>query len=79
MSKTKKIIIFGLMAFLGILLFLLEVFVFQWPNNVLGFIIASVLALSAIFGILGLCSLSAKFRDSLLVFLEFLGWIPPLD
>ena len=53
MSKTKKIIIFGL--------------------------IASVLALSAIFGILGLCSLSAKFRDSLLAFLEFLGWIPPLD
>ena len=77
MSKTKKIIVYGLMAFWGTLLFFLEVFVFQWPDNAwLAVPILTVLALCAIFGIIGLCSLSRNFRELFLGFLEMLGWVP---
>jgi len=76
MSKTKKIIIYGLMAFLGVLIFTLEVFVFQKPDGVIGLLIAISTSLSAIFGIIGLCTLSAKFRNAFVNFLDIIGWIP---
>ena len=76
MSKAKKIIIYGLMAFLGVLIFTLEVFVFQKPDGVIGLLIAILTSFSAVFGIIGLCTISAKFRQAFLNFLDIIGWLP---
>ncbi len=76
MSKKHKLILYGLILLVGLLIFALEIFIFQKPDGILGLIIC----ITSIFMILGsiikLCILSPKFEDSFLTVLDILFWLP---
>lgn len=70
--KTKKIILWSALLIIGLLTFILQIFVFQKPDGILGFLIC----ITSIFLILGsiirLCFLRPKLVDWLLNLLDML-------
>ena len=76
MSNTKKLWIYGSILVIGLLVFILEIFVFQKPNGIPGLLIC-LTSLAMIFGsIIKLCKLSQKFQDSFLAALDIFSWLP---
>lgn len=43
MTKKKKLILYGIVLFMGLLSFILQIFVFQKPNGTLGFAICVII------------------------------------
>lgn len=76
MSKQKRIIFYGTLLVLGLLTFILEIFVFQKPDGILGLIICCISVLFILVSILKLCLLSPRFADSLLATLDIVTWLP---
>lgn len=76
MDRSKKLLLYTAMLLVGLAAFVLEIFVFQKPDGVLGLIIC----ITSIFMILGsivkLCRLSSKFEDSFIKALDILFWLP---
>lgn len=77
MSKNKKIVFYIALLLLGFAIFILQVFIFQAPNGVFGFL----LCLTSIYFILGsiikLCKMSKLFKDTILgTIFDFLFWLP---
>ena len=76
MSKNKKLWLYGSILFIGLSVFILEIFVFQKPDGILGLLIC-LTSLAMIFGsIVKLCKLSSRFADSLLAALDIFSWLP---
>ena len=61
---------------MGLLSFILQIFVFQKPNGTLGFAICVISALMILVSILKLCILSPKFQNSFLAALDVFTWLP---
>ena len=76
MTKKKKLILYGIVLFMGLLSFILQIFVFQKPNGTLGFAICVISALMILVSILKLCILSPKFQNSFLAALDVFTWLP---
>lgn len=76
MSKKRKLILYGIILFVGLLSFILQIFVYQKPNGVLGFVICTISVLMILVSILKLCILSPKFQNSFLAALDVLTWLP---
>lgn len=76
MSKSKKLILYAAMLVGGLLAFILELFVFQKPDGILGLIICIVSILMILASVVKLCSLSSKFEDSFLAALDIFFWLP---
>ena len=76
MTKKKKLILYGIGLFMGLLSFILQIFVFQKPNGTLGFAICVISALMILVSILKLCILSPKFQNSFLAALDVFTWLP---
>lgn len=76
MDVKKKKLICVLAAIIGLAVLILELFVFQAPDGVLGFIIC----MSGIYlltgGIIGFCKYSGNFFETLAGFLDILFWLP---
>lgn len=76
MDRSKKLLLYTAMLLVGLVVFVLEIFVFQKPDGVLGLIIC----ITSIFMILGsivkLCRLSPKFEDGFLKALDIFFWLP---
>lgn len=76
MDRSKKLLLYTAMLLVGLAAFVLEIFVFQKPDGVLGLIIC----ITSIFMILGsivkLCRLSPKFEDGFLKALDIFFWLP---
>lgn len=76
MSRNKKLILYGVILLVSLIVFILLIFVFQKPDGILGLIIC----IASIFMILGsivkLCRLSPKFEDSFIKALDILFWLP---
>jgi len=70
MTDNKKKIIYSAMLLIGLAVFILEVFVFQKPDGVLGFIICLTSIYMIGIGIFKLCKLSEKFGKNLLDLLD---------
>jgi hypothetical protein len=76
MSRNKKLILYGTILLVGLLVFILEIFVFQKPDGILGLVIC-IASILMIFGsIIKLCILSPKFEDSFLTVLDIFFWLP---
>lgn len=75
MKKRNQVILCSILLGLGLLIFILQLFVFEAPNGILGFIIC----LSSIYLIMGsiikLCKLSKRFKNNFLDFLDLLFFI----
>ena len=76
MTKKKKLILYGIVLFMGLLSFILQIFVFQKPNGTLEFAICVISALMILVSILKLCILSPKFQNSFLAALDVFTWLP---
>lgn len=70
MKKQKKIILYSILCVLGIMIFCFQLFVFESPDGVFGFLLC-LTSIYLIFGsIYKLCKLSKKFLDFVIAFLD---------
>lgn len=76
MTKKGKLILYGIVLLLGLLSFILQVFVYQKPDGVLGLVICIINVEMILVGIIKLCKLSQKFKNSFLVALDIFTWLP---
>lgn len=76
MTKKGKLILYGIVLLLGLLSFILQVFVYQKPDGVLGLVICIINFEMILVGIIKLCKLSQKFKNSFLVALDIFTWLP---
>ena len=75
MGKKGKVLLYGLLLLIGLATFVLEIFVFQKPDGILGLIICIVSILLILGSLVKLCRLSPKFEDGFLKFLDILFWL----
>lgn len=76
MTEKKQKIIFGILLVLGLTVFILQVFIFQSPDGVLGFIICLSSVEFIVVSLIKLCKLSKQFRKAFIRFLDLLFRIP---
>ena len=76
MTKRKKMVLYGALLVVGILVFVLEIFVFQKPDGILGLAICIASILTVLGSLAKLCKMSPKFEDSFLAALDILFWLP---
>lgn len=76
MSRNKKLILYGTMLLTGLLVFILEIFIFQKPDGILGLVICIASVLMILGSIIKLCILSPKFENSFLMVLDIFFWLP---
>lgn len=70
MKKKKKMILYSILCILGITIFYLQLFDFESPDGVFGFLLC-LTSIYLIFGsIYKLCKLSKKFLDFVIAFLD---------
>lgn len=75
-KSKKKGILYGILLIIGLLAFILELFVFQKPDGILGFLICIVSIYLILGSIIKLCILSRKFENALINFLDAIMWLP---
>ncbi len=75
MKRNKQIILCAIILVLGLLGFILQVFVFAYPDGILGFFLCLIFIYLIIGSILKLCKLSKLFKNSLLDVLDLLFFI----
>lgn len=76
MKRNKKAFLYGLLLLISLAVFILEIFVFQKPDGILGLIICIASILTIFGSLVKLCKLSPIFEDSFLKFLDLLWWLP---
>lgn len=76
MSRNKKLILYGVILLIGLLVFILEIFVFQKPDVIIGLIICIISVLMILGSIIKLCIMSPKFRNSFLTTPDILFRLP---
>ena len=76
MKRNNKIILYGFLLVLGLLVFVSEVFIFQKPDGIAGLIICIISIYLILGSIVKLCKLSEKFANALPHFLDLLFWLP---
>lgn len=75
MKKEKQIILCTILLMIGLLGFTLQIFVFAYPDGLIGFILC-LTSIYLIFGsIIKLCKLSKRFKSTLLDTLDILFFI----
>lgn len=75
MKKEKQIILCKILLIIGLLGFILQIFVFEAPDGFLGFILCLFSIYLIIGSIIKLCKLSKKFKNTLLDVLDLLFFI----
>ena len=76
MDRSKKLLLYTAMLLVGLAAFVLELFVFQKPDGILGLIICIASVLMVLGSIIKLCMLSPKFEESFLTALDIFFWLP---
>ena len=76
MERKNKILLYSSLLILGLLVFILEIFIFQKPDGIAGLIICLMSIYLVIGSTVKLCKLSQRFADALPSFLDLLFWLP---
>ena len=76
MNRKQKLVLYGILLALGVLTFVLEIFVFQKPSGVLGFLICMASIYLSLGSMIKLAILSEHFKEGLLNFIDLLFWLP---
>lgn len=66
MKRKNSIILYSLLLFLGLVVFISEIFLFQKPDGILGLIICIISVYLILGSIIKLCRLSERFTHTLL-------------
>lgn len=75
MKKENQIILCKILLVIGLISFILQIFVFEAPNGVVGFLLCLFSIYLIIGSIIKLCKLSEKFKNTLLDILDILFFI----
>lgn len=75
MKKKNKIILCLILLIIGLLGFNLQIFVFEAPNGILGFILCLFNVYLIIGSVIKLCKLSEKIKNNILDVLDLLFFI----
>ena len=75
MKNKNKVTLHGILLVLGLITFILQVFVFQKPDGILGFIVCMASTLMIVVNIIMLCKVSKKFSATLRGVIESLFWL----
>lgn len=76
MKKETKIKIYAGLLVVCLIIFNLQLFVFEAPNGVPGFIFCVICFYGIIGSICKLCKLSTRFKNSFLASIDLLFWLP---
>lgn len=75
MNKQKKINLCITLLIIGLTSFILQVFVFEAPDGIFGFLLCLISIYLIIGSIIKLCQLSTKIKNSIFEFLDLLFFI----
>lgn len=76
MSKKNKMFLYSMIGLIGLIIFILQIFVFAYPDGIIGYFLC-LFSIYMIFGsIIKLWIISSKFKNSILSFLDILFWLP---
>lgn len=75
MSKKNKIILCSSLLVLGLLMFILQIFVFEYPDGIFGFILCLISIYLMLGSIIKLLQLSENFKNNFLAILDLFFWI----
>lgn len=75
MKRKNQIILCSALLVMGLLIFILQLFVFEYPDGFLGFIVCLISIYLILGSILRLCKISKTFKSYLLDFLDLLFFI----
>lgn len=75
MKRENQIILCSVLLAIGLIGFILQIFVFEAPNGALGFILCLLNIYLIIGSIIKLCQISKRFKNSLLDILDLLFFI----
>lgn len=75
MKRENQIVLCTILLIMGLLGFTLQIFVFESPDGILGFILCLINIYLIIGSIIKLCKLSKKFKSTLLDTLDLLFFI----
>lgn len=76
MSRKKKLMLYGAMLAVSLLVFVLTVFVFQKPDGAAGLVICIACVLTILGSLVKLCRLSPRFENNFLALLDLFSWLP---
>lgn len=75
MKKQAKINLCIILLLIGLLSFILQLFVFEAPNGIIGFLLCLISIYLIIGSIIKLCQLSTKIKNSIFNILDLLFFI----
>ncbi len=75
MKKQAKINLCIMLLLIGLLSFILQVFIFEAPNGIIGFLLCLISIYLIIGSIIKLCQLSTKIKNSIFDILDLLFFI----
>lgn len=77
MKENKKIIGFSILILFSLFGFILQVFIFQYPDGIVGFLVCVSCVMLFLTSIIKLCQLSKKFKSFFQELIEVLFfWTP---
>lgn len=75
MKKQTKIKLCIILLIIGLLSFILQLYVFEAPDGILGFLLCLCSIYLIIGSIIKLCSLSTKIKNSIFDIIDLLFWL----
>ncbi|MDR1700780.1 MAG: hypothetical protein LBR68_06275 [Lachnoclostridium sp.] len=75
-GKLSKILLYSFLLFGGITIFVLQLFVYEKPNGVFGFLLCMASIYIMIGSIIKLCKLSKRVREAMPYLLDLFFWLP---
>jgi len=74
-DKSKKIL-YSALLIMSLLTFVLQIFIFEAPDGILGFMICLICIYLMVGSLVKLCKLSKAFKDYFIGVLDLLFWLP---
>lgn len=76
MTKRGRLLLYGSMLTVGLIAFILEIFVFQKPDGVIGLLICIASILMIFTSTVKLCRMSEKFKNGFFEVLDIFLFLP---
>lgn len=76
MKKQNQKVVCGVLFIIGLLSFILQLFILEFPNGILGLLLCLFSIYLMVGSMIKLCKLSEKFKSKLLDILDLLFFIP---
>ena len=75
MKNETKNSIYGLLLVIGLAIFILQLFIFEAPNGVLGFLLCLFSIYLIVGSTIGLCKINKNFKNQIPSFLDILFFL----